>query len=127
MNTFLAAYIFVFFSTIAALFQLALAAGMPWGELAMGGKFPGQFPPAMRFVCLIQIVVLMILSLTVFTRAGIIWPEGLSISRYIIWGVVVFTVLSVIANLATPSKWERIIWAPVTIVLMICTVVVAVS
>ena len=26
-------------------FQVALAAGMPWGEYAMGGAFPGQFPP----------------------------------------------------------------------------------
>jgi hypothetical protein len=127
VRLFLAANVFVFFCVIVAIFQLALAAGMPWEQLAMAGKFPGRYPPAMRFVCLIQIFIFTILGTIVFTRAGIIFPEWFPASKKIIWGVVAFSVLGVIANLATPSKWECIIWAPVTIVLMVCSVLVAVA
>ncbi|MSP57207.1 MAG: hypothetical protein EXR69_16670, partial [Myxococcales bacterium] len=35
-------------------FQVALALGAPWGELAMGGAFPGRFPPAMRVAAVVQ-------------------------------------------------------------------------
>jgi hypothetical protein len=127
VKPFLAAHVFVFFCVIVAIFQLALAAGMPWGKLVMGGKFPGRYPPAMRFVCLIQIFILTILGTIVFTRAGIIFPKWFPASKKIIWGVVAFSVLGVMANLATPSKWERMIWAPVAIVLMACSLLVAVA
>ena len=125
--SFLAANVYVFILIIVALFQLALAAGMPWGKLAMGGKFPRRYPPVMRFVCLVLIFIFTILGAIVFTRAGIIFPEWLSASKKIIWGVVAFNVLGVLMNLATPSKWERILWAPVAIVLMVCSILVAVG
>lgn len=67
------------------------------------------------------------LGTIVFTRAGFIFPEWFPASKKIIWGVVAFSVLGVIANLATPSKLERNIWAPVTIVLIVCSVLVAVA
>lgn len=40
----ISAYIFSALIVVAA-FQLALALGAPWGEMAMGGKFTGRFPP----------------------------------------------------------------------------------
>ena len=43
-----AAKTFVTLTLFVVLFQLALAAGAPWGELTMGGAFPGQLPPRMR-------------------------------------------------------------------------------
>ena len=33
----LSAYIFCFFTAVIVIFQLALALGAPWGEMAMGG------------------------------------------------------------------------------------------
>jgi len=38
------------FTTVSAgviVFQVALASGAPWGAYAMGGAFPGQFPPVL--------------------------------------------------------------------------------
>jgi hypothetical protein len=46
-----------FYATISAgvvAFQVALAAGVPWGAYAMGGAFPGQFPSALRLAALAQ-------------------------------------------------------------------------
>lgn len=36
------AYLFALVTLITVLFQFALAAGMPWGNLAMGGRYPGK-------------------------------------------------------------------------------------
>ncbi len=38
----------------AVAFQLALSAGVPWGEYAMGGAYPGQYPPGLRVAALLQ-------------------------------------------------------------------------
>jgi len=112
---------------VVILFQLALAFGVPWGSLAMGGKYPGKFPPAMRIAALLQIVILAIIGVVISIRGGIIFPEWFSLAEKLIWGVVVFNVIGLVANLATPSKWERIMWAPVAAVLLVCSLVVALS
>jgi hypothetical protein len=44
----LAAIVYTLATAVVVGFRLALAAGAPWGEYAMGGRFPGRFPPAMR-------------------------------------------------------------------------------
>ena len=123
--TYIAANIAIFFIAIVGLFQLALVIGMPWVNLAMGGRFPGKLPPAMRVAAFVQVVILAIIGIIIFVRAGLLFPEWLWMSKKIIWGVVLFNVLGLILNLATPSKWERIVWAPVVAVLLVCSIVVA--
>ena len=39
-----AAIIYAIVSLGVVAFQIAFAAGAPWGAYAMGGAFPGQFP-----------------------------------------------------------------------------------
>lgn len=125
MRVLLAATLFGFLGLVAVLFQLALAAGTPWGELAMGGRYPGRFPPALRFAALLQAGILGVLGLIVWVRAGIILPEWLPVSQKAIWGVVAFCALSLIANLITPSRRERMIWAPVAAILLLSSILVA--
>ena len=47
-----AAFLYTVISAGVVAFQLALAAGAPWGAYAMGGAFPGQFPSALRIAAL---------------------------------------------------------------------------
>ena len=122
-----AAYLFSVLIAFVVAFQLALALGAPWGEMAMGGKFPGRLPPRMRIAALVQIVVLVFIGLIVLTRAGVILDEFSSLSKSIIWAVVVFSLIGAILNTITPSKKERMLWAPVSLVLLICATYVAVS
>ena len=122
-----AAYLFSILIAFVVAFQLALALGAPWGELAMGGKFPGRLPLRMRIAALVQMVVLLFIALIVLTRAGVILDEFSSLSKSVIWAVVVFSLLGAILNTITPSKKERMLWSPVTIVLLICATYVAVS
>ena len=121
------AYLFSALIAFAVLFQLALALGAPWGEMALGGKYPGRLPPRMRIAALIQVVVLTFIALIVLTRAGVVLNEYSAISKSAIWGVVVFSLVGAILNTITPSKKERMLWAPVAIVLLICATYVAVN
>ena len=127
MSAYFAALVFGFFIAVVATFQLALAVGVPWGGVAMAGKFPGQFPPLMRAVAFVQTFALIFLGAMVWTRAGIIFPQWYFESEKFIWGVVAFGILGFIMNLITPIKWERIIWAPVAAILLISSMIVAMS
>lgn len=127
MTARLAAWIFAGLITVVALFQLALALGAPWGGLAMGGAFPGTFPPAMRVAALVQIAVLAGVALVVLARAGLALPAWRRASRWLVWIVVGLLGVGVILNLLTPSHMERLIWAPVAILLFLSSLRVALS
>lgn len=120
-----AAFLYLTISVAVVGFQIALAAGAPWGEYAMGGAFPGQFPPAMRIAALIQATLLVGMALIVLARADIILPRWSRMSRWLIWFVVGFAVLSLVLNLITPSAGERAIWAPTAFLLLISSGIVA--
>lgn len=122
-----AALVYAVVSLGVIAFQLALAAGAPWGAYAMGGAFPGQFPPEMRVAAVVQAVILALLSLVVLARAGITLLKWSHTSRWLIWVVVAFSAISLILNTITPSAGERAIWAPVALIMLICSVIVAVS
>ncbi|MCK4710762.1 MAG: hypothetical protein KAU21_19265 [Gammaproteobacteria bacterium] len=127
MNHIIAAYLFSLFTLIVVLFQAALVFGVPWGSLAMGGKYPGKFPPAIRVLTVFQILILICTVFIVLIRAGEIFESFYVFSSKAIWCVVVFSVLGMIMNTITPSKWERIIWLPVTIVLFASSLYVALN
>ena len=112
-------------TVLVALFQIALALGMPWGAFAMGGAFPAQFPPAMRAAALGQAVVLLLLAGVILSRAGIILPKWAKASRWLAWVVVAFSALSLVLNIMTPSAGERLLWAPVALLLLVSSLIVA--
>ena len=121
------AAIYSLLTLVVVLFQFALALGAPWGHLAMGGRFPGKFPPQMRIAAIVQACVLTVLAVVVLTRSGIVLPEFYEQSYWAIWGVVAIATLSLVMNLMTPSRWERILWAPVAGVLLLCSLMVALA
>jgi len=127
LDSSIAAYTFCAFTAFVVVFQLALALGAPWGELAMGGKFPGRFPPKMRVAALVQIVLLVAVAFIVLIRAGLLAEEYYDISRPGIWFVVVLFVVSTILNTITPSKKERMMGAPIAAVLLVSSIIVAMS
>jgi len=123
----IAANIFAVLIGIVILFQFGLMAGMPWGSYAMGGKFPGQYPPAMRAACIVQIAILALLGLIVLSHAGHMLSDWQSFAAAAIWFVVGFSTLATVLNLITRSKWERMIWAPVSVLLLASSLTVAIG
>jgi len=121
----MAALLYTIISSVVVAFQIALAAGAPWGEFAMGGAFPGQFPLALRIAALIQAALLVGMALVVLARADLILPKWSRVSRWLVWFVVAFAAVSLVLNLITPSAGERAIWAPIAFLLLIGSGIVA--
>jgi len=121
----LAAKVFAGLTTVVVVFQLALALGAPWGAYAMGGAFPGTYPPAMRIAALVQIPILAGVAAIVLARAGVGFPRWRP--QRLAWVVVVLLAVGVVLNLITPSGTERLIWAPVAVLLFLCALRVALS
>lgn len=125
MTLSLAATVFSVLICIVILFQAALAAGMPWGEYAMGGKFSGRLPAPMRVACLVQIVILALLALIVLSKAEMLLPGRREFADVAVWFVVAFSVIASVLNLITKSVRERRIWAPVSILMLLSSLTVA--
>ncbi len=109
----IAAAIFSLCVVCAALFQLALACGAPLGHLAMGGRYPGRFPPPLRVAALVQALVLSGFALIALTKAKLVFPQYYELAENAMWLVAGISALSLAMNLMTPSKAERQLWAPV--------------
>ena len=112
-------------TAVVVVFQIALALGAPWGAYAMGGAYPGQFPPALRIAALAQAGILIGLAGIVLARAGIALKRWERVARWMIWVAVAFSAVSLVLNLITPSAGERMLWAPVALVLFVCSLLVA--
>ncbi|MGC5770792.1 hypothetical protein [Paenibacillus pabuli] len=127
MIVLISAIVFTVLILIVILFQVALAGGVPWGEAAMGGKFPGKYPRSMRFSCLFQIAILAFIALVVLSKSGLLLPGWSTFADTAIWFIVAYLVLGTILNLITRSVWERRIWAPVTLLMLITSIIIAIS
>jgi hypothetical protein len=122
-----AALLYAAVSVGVVAFQVALAAGAPWGAYAMGGVFPGQFPLALRSAALAQAALIAGMAAIVMSRAGLILAGWSAASRWLVWLVVAFAAVSLVLNLITPSAGERAIWAPVALLLLASSAVVAIE
>ncbi len=121
----IAAYLFMAVSLIVIGFQIALALGAPWGELTMGGRIKGKLPPLMRMAAFVQSLVIVFLNVIVLAKAQVAFQTLYGFSRTAIWFVFGFFILGSVMNLATPSKKERMLWAPVNITMVILSLIVA--
>jgi hypothetical protein len=90
-----------------ALFQVALALGAPWGEIAWGGSSP-VLPPAMRAASAAAAAYLLGAAVLMLARAGDIgrrWPPR------VMFGFNIFLALQLAlntaANLASKSAGEQ--------------------
>lgn len=123
----IAAYLFSTLAAVLVIFQAALALGVPWGELAMGGKYPGRYPLKMRVAALVLLVLHIFIALVVLIRAGLVFEPYYDFSRSAIWFIVALFIVGTVLNAITPSKKEKVLWTPIAVVMLICSCVVAMS
>ena len=97
-----------------AAFQVALAAGAPWGAAAWGGANPGVLPPGLRATSAGSALAHLLLGVTVGStlvparrRRGVLT---------VVSGVMV---LGAVLNLVSPSGVERAVWTPVAAALAV--------
>jgi hypothetical protein len=121
----IAAITYSVLAVIVILFQLALAAGAPWGKLTMGGFHPGVLPTKLRIAALLQALLIAATVLIVLIEASLILSNLQSISRVGIWFVVAIYTASSLLNLITTSKWERRTGGPIALGMLASSLLVA--
>ena len=112
-----AAWVYAGLVGLTCLFHLAIIWGAPWGSLTMGGRWPGRLPVLARILSLASALLLVVMALVVLAQAGILEAD---LPHWAHWAVAGLTLVSVLANAATPSPPERLVWLPVTLILLIC-------
>ncbi len=99
------------------LFQLALAAGAPWGRFAWGGQHAGVLPDRYRVGSAVSALFYVAIAMLALDRSGTldVVPDG--VSRVGMWIVFGLLVLSVPMNGISRSRPERYVMTPVVLVL----------
>lgn len=107
-------------------FQIALAVGVPWGKAAYGGASE-TLSPRLRVSSAVAVVVWALVSwfylaLAVPDLAG---PVPDSWAGVVSWILVGLFAVATLMNAISRSRIERAIWTPVSAVLLISGIVVA--
>ena len=107
-------------------FQIALISGAPWGEYAFGGQNKGVLPRNLRIGSAITSFLYLGIAGHYLAQLGI-FPKLLSpeLNQVANWAIVGINTLALIMNTITPSKKERMIWAPIALVLLATSVAIA--
>ena len=121
----LAAFLFALTAGFAASFQVCLALGAPWGELTLGGRWPGRLPLKVRAIPALSAVLLSGFAATVLSRAGVAFQQMQGHAGLLSWVVVVYCLVGCVANAITPSKREKALWLPIVAVMFVTSFVVA--
>lgn len=108
-------------------FQVLLAAGLPLGRAAWGGRYR-VLPPKLRWGSALGALVLGAAAWIVLARAGLVAPgAGSAAVRVGTWVFTGFFALNTLGNLASKSRTERAVMTPITLLLFACFLVVALS
>lgn len=113
---------------IVIVFQVALIFGAPWGEYAYGGRFKDSLPPAARVGSAISILVYVAIIGHYWAQISLL-PKLLdqTFNNLANWAVVLVFAQALVLNLITRSKKERAVWAPVALLLLIASFIVALT
>lgn len=95
-----------------AAFQVALAAGIPWGRASYGGVHPGVLPSRLRVVSAGTALLYCGLTVAVVNR-----HTPVKLRRQVLTGVTTLMGVGAIMNGISPSWRERAIWTPTTAVM----------
>ncbi len=98
-------------------FQVALAAGAPWGRLAWSGSHDGTLPPNLRVASGVAAVLWGAATVPIATER----PRSPRAQRLLLRGVCGVSAVGAVMNLASPSVAERALWAPVSAAVAVLT------
>jgi hypothetical protein len=115
---------------LVALFQVAIAFGVPWGAHAYGGRVTqddGTLPPKWRVASGAAALVLLAFGWVMLARAGVV-ASGLDdrLLTVLAWMVVAYMAINSAINLASKDAIERWVMGSVSVALVVlCSVVAA--
>jgi len=122
-----AAIVFTVLMAGLIIFQVALIAGAPLGHFAWGGQ-DRVLPVQKRLGSAISIGLYLIFAVLVLQRAGLAnvlpWPGVVFVATWVLAG---YFALGIVLNAVSRSRPERLTMAPLSAVLTVLTVIVALS
>jgi hypothetical protein len=113
---------------VIAVFQIALALGMPARNMAWGGQYEGKLPTGLRVASgvagfvIYPLVVLLVLEAGGITELAVV-PNVGPVGMWVFTGLFA---LGAILNFLSRSRAERV-WGPVSLAVAVCCGVVAAS
>ncbi|MFF2389480.1 hypothetical protein [Agromyces sp. NPDC058104] len=109
---------------LLAVFQLALILGAPIGRFAWGGQHE-VLPTRLRIGSAVSIVIYALIGTVALDRAGLIDVVPDAVSTVAMWIVFGYFVLGIALNAISRSRPERLTMAPVSAVLAVLSLLVA--
>jgi len=113
-----------------AVFQAALALGVPWGDMAYGGEqaaADGSLPSKLRAMSAITVAVMVLSGWIVLARSGVVSPGRVN-RRLIVsatWALAGLMAINTLGNVSSSSDAERWVMGAVTAALVVLLTLVA--
>ncbi|NNU27819.1 hypothetical protein [Isoptericola sediminis] len=104
--------------------QVLVACGAPLGAYVWGGRYR-VLPARLRVGSLLAVAVYAAIAVVALDRAGVVdvLPDGAA--RVTMWVVVVWFAVSIVPNAISRSRPERLVMTPVTVLLTVLAILVA--
>jgi hypothetical protein len=109
------AILYALIIALVVLFQICLIFGAPWGQITQGGRYEGTLPVTGRVVALLTVPILIYIGGSITSAAGLVpywagWTANAAIAMQ---------ALSTTLNWITPSQKERLVWGPITSIMLL--------
>ena len=109
------AILYALIIALVVLFQLCLIFGAPWGQITQGGRYEGPLPVGGRVVATLSVPTLIFMGASITSAAGLM-PNWADWTAY---GAIAMHVLVTILNWISPSKKEKLLWGPITFIMLL--------
>lgn len=117
-----AAIIYILIVFLVIVFQFCLIGGAPWGRITQGGRYQGALPYSGRVAAGFSALLLVFMAVGVASEAGMIT----TLPKWIANTGLAIQSLSAILNWITPSRAERLLWGPITTIMLLLAAYVAI-
>lgn len=112
---------------VVIVLQILLALGILPISMAWGGR-QAQLTPSLRIASLVAVVLLGAFIYVIRYRAGLLGVTSIPLSIKIFsWIITAFMAFNTLGNIASSSKMEKIIFAPVTVLLTLACLIISAS
>ncbi len=103
-----------------AVFQVLLALGYPFGEFAMGG-YHKVLPKKLRVVSVMNALILLFMGFVVLQHTNVVNGLELLSTNTVVWVITIFLGFNTITNLISRSKKERFMMTPLSgLIFLLC-------
>jgi len=111
----MAAILYALIIAAVVLFQFCLIFGAPWGQVTQGGRYEGPLPVTGRVAALLSVPILICMGASITSAAGLV-PNWAGWTAY---AAIAMQALSTSLNWITPSQKERLLWGPITSIMLL--------